>query len=200
VLGEHDYIDKRWMYEESMRMPLLVRYPNRIEAGSTTDLLVNNTDFAPTMLELAGAQAPAYMQGRSFASIFRGKRPENWRTATYYRYWMHLTHHDVPAHFGVRTRRYKLIFYYGRALPKYRGKKSMAWLADSFLVEPTPPGWEFYDLQNDPYELVNEYGNPAYQDVVARLKRQLRDVRAELNETDERYPDFRKVIEEHWDD
>lgn len=200
MLGEHDYIDKRWMYEESMRMPLLARYPKLIRAGSRTDLLVNNTDFAPTMLELAGAKPPSYMQGRSFASIFRGEEPANWRKATYYRYWMHLTHHDVPAHFGIRTKRYKLIFYYGRALPKYRGKKSMSWLAKSFPVEPTPPGWELYDLKEDPHELVNQYANPGYRTVIAELKKELRNVRAELHETDERYPDFQAVIDEHWND
>lgn len=200
MLGEHDYIDKRWMYEESMRMPLIIRYPPEIKAGARTDLLVNNTDFAPTMLELAGVQYPRYMQGRSFAAALSGEEPEDWRKATYYRYWMHLTHHDVPAHFGVRTRRYKLIFYYGLALPQYRGRKSMTWLAKSFLVEPTPPGWEFYDLQADPRELVNQYRNPAYREVIAELKNELRRIRAELNETDERYPDFQKVIDEHWND
>ncbi|UCD52604.1 MAG: sulfatase-like hydrolase/transferase [Phycisphaerales bacterium] len=200
MLGEHDYIDKRWMYEESMRMPLLVRYPKMIAAGSRTDLLVNNTDFAPTMLELAGAEVPHQMQGRSFASMLAGREPETWRTATYYRYWMHLTHHDVPAHFGIRTKRHKLMFYYGRALPKYRGRKSMGWKPISYPVEPTPPGWEFYDLQNDPYELANQYRNPRYANLIAQLKEQLRRERARLNETDDRYPDFQQVIDEHWDD
>ena len=200
MLGEHDYIDKRWMYEESMRMPLLIRYPKMIEPGSRTNLLVNNTDFAPTMLALAGAKPPDSMQGRSFAPALRGKRPENWRKATYYRYWMHLTHLDVPAHFGIRTVRYKLIFYYGRALPKYRGRKSMSWLADSFAVEPTPPGWEFYNLKQDPQELVNQYRNPEYRNVIADLKRELLKVRTELNETDEQFPDFQSVIDRHWAD
>ena len=200
MLGEHDYIDKRWMYEESMRMPLIVRYPPMVPAGTRTDLLVNNTDFAPTMLDLAGVRVPDSMQGRSFATALEGERPEDWRTATYYRYWMHMTHHDVPAHFGIRTPRYKLIFYYGRALPKYRGRKSMPWLEDSFLVEPTPPGWEFYDLQEDPHELVNRYDEPAYSGTIAKLKQELKRVRQELNETDADYPEFQKVIDEHWDD
>lgn len=200
MLGEHDYIDKRWMYEESMRMPLLVRYPKMIAAGARTDLLVNNTDFAPTMLDLAGAEVPARMQGHSFASMLAGKKPAHWRTATYYRYWMHLTHHDIPAHFGIRTKRHKLIFYYGRALPKYRGKKSMGWKPVSYPVEPTPAGWEFYDLQDDPHELVNQYHNPKYADLVARLKEQLRRQREQLNETDNDYPDFQKVIDAHWND
>jgi uncharacterized sulfatase len=113
---------------------------------------------------------------------------------------MHLTHHDVPAHFGIRTKRYKLMFYYGRALPQYRGKKSMGWKPVSYLVEPTPPGWEFYDLVNDPHELVNQYGNPKYADLIAQLKEQLRRERSQLNETDENYPDFQRVIDEHWND
>ena len=200
MLGEHDYIDKRWMYEESMRMPLLVRYPRMVRAGSRTDLLVNNTDFAPTMLELAGAEVPGLMQGRSFAGALAGREPVNWRTATYYRYWMHLTHHDVPAHFGIRTKRYKLIFYYGRALPKYRGKKSMSWKPVSYPVCPSPAAWELYDLKKDPHEVVNQYGNPKYVKVAAQLKEQLRREREALNETDAAYPEFQKVIDEHWDD
>ncbi len=200
MLGEHDYIDKRWMYEESMRMPLLVRYPPTIKAGSRTDLLVNNTDFAPTMLDLAGTAIPPQMQGRSFTSVLQGKPPTGWRTATYYRYWMHLTHHDVPAHFGIRTKRFKLIFYYGRALARYRGRQAMTWLPQSYRVEPTPPGWEFYDLQDDPYELVNQYGNPEYQDTIAQLKVQLRRERERLDETDDAYPDFKQIIDAHWND
>jgi uncharacterized sulfatase len=200
MLGEHDYIDKRWMYEESMRMPLVVRYPKMVRAGSRADLLVNNTDFAPTMLELAGVEVPRQMQGRSFASALAGREPANWRTATYYRYWMHLTHHDVPAHFGIRTKRYKLIFYYGRALPRYRGKKSMTWLRASYPVSPSPAAWELYDLKKDPFEVVNQYGNPKYAKVAAQLKAQLRREREALNETDAAYPDFQKVIDEHWDD
>ena len=200
MLGEHDYIDKRWMYEESMRMPLLVRYPKMIRADTRTDLLVNNTDFAPTMLELAGVKPPSQMQGCSFVAALRGRPPENWRTVTYYRYWMHLTHHDVPSHFGIRTKRYKLIFYYGRALPHYRGQKSMGWKPVSYPVAPTPPGWEFYDLRNDPHELINQYANPEYANLIAQLKVKLRHERAQLNETDEDYPDFQEVIDAHWND
>ncbi len=200
MLGEHDYIDKRWMYEESMRMPLLVRYPKMIKARSKTDLLVNNTDFGPTMLDLAGADVPARMQGRSFASALGGREPADWRTATYYRYWMHMTHHDIPAHFGIRTKRYKLIFYYGRALPQYRGKKSMGWKPVSYPVSPTPAAWEFYDLKKDPHEMVNRYGQARYKKIITQLKEQLRQERAALNETDANYPDFQKVVEEHWND
>jgi len=96
MLGEHDYIDKRWIYEESMRMPMIVRYPKLIKPGSRTDEIINNTDFAPTILDLAGIPKPNYMQGRSFVPLLKGEVPEDWRKATYYRYWMHMAHHDVP--------------------------------------------------------------------------------------------------------
>ena len=116
MLGEHDYMDKRWMYDEAMRMPFIMSYPAGIEAGSKSDLLVNNTDFAPTLLELAGGTVPDYMQGKSFARTTKGRAQDEWREGTYYRYWMHLVHHDVPAHFGIRTKDYKLIFLLRRSL------------------------------------------------------------------------------------
>ena len=111
-LGEHDYFDKRWMYEEGMRMPFFVHYPQIIKKGSRSDLLLNNTDFAPTMIELAGGEVPEYMQGKSFIRTLKGKAEKNWRTETYYRYWMHMAHKlGNPAHFGIRTNKYKLIFF-----------------------------------------------------------------------------------------
>ena len=85
MLGEHDLIDKRWMYDEAMRMPFIVHYPKMIKDGSRTDLLINNTDYAPTMIELAGGKTPDYMQGRSFINTLKGKEETNWRTSTYYR-------------------------------------------------------------------------------------------------------------------
>ncbi len=113
MLGEHDYMDKRWMYEESQHMPFLIRYPKTIAAGSTTDAIVENVDFAPTILDFVGLPTPDYMQGRSFKSIVEtGTEPDDWKDAAYYRYWMHLAHHDNPAHFGIRTKTHKLIFYY----------------------------------------------------------------------------------------
>ena len=199
MLGEHDYIDKRWMYDESMRMPLIMHYPNGIKRGSTSDLLINNTDFAPTMLTLAGGTVPNYMQGKSFAKVLKGEKPENWRTATYYRYWMHLVHHDVPAHFGLRTAEYKLIFYYGLPYDMSDiGKPSLAWLPQSFPIEPTPAAWELYDIKNDPYEVNNLYDHPNYQKIIADLKQQLQQIREELNETDQDYPHLQKAISRHW--
>ena len=196
MLGEHDYMDKRWMYDESQRMPFLVRYPKLIKAGSTSGDLINNTDFAPTLLELAGAQAPAAMQGRSFVNALAGEPLENWRTATYYRYWMHMMHHDNPAHFGIRTKDFKLIFYYGQAESEAtHGKPSMPWKKNSFLIEPMPPAWEFYDLQADPYENRNEYANPKYAETIAGLKSQLKQMREELGETDQSRPHIQRVID-----
>ena len=201
MFGEHDYQDKRWMYDESMQMPFIVHYPAQIKQGRRTDLLINNTDFAPTMLEIAGGRAPDYMQGRSFASELKGKTPRNWRKATYYRYWMHLIHHDVPAHFGIRTKEFKLIFFYGLHYdPSMNGKLSMTWLKKSNLIEPTPAAWEFYDLKNDPEETVNRYADPKYAAIIKELKGELRQLRIELNETDDKYPHIQKVIDAHWDD
>ncbi len=184
-LGEHDLMDKRWMYEEAMRMPFIVHWPDRVAAGSSNDWLINNTDFAPTLLEVAGDKAPETMQGRSFAAALTGKpKPDDWRTATYYRYWMHMAHSlATPAHFGLRTDRYKLIFFYGANL---KGENR------------TPATWEFYDLHKDPHEMHNEYGNAAYADVVAELKAELKRTREALGETDKQYPAIQKIIDENW--
>lgn len=190
-LGEHDYIDKRWMYEESMRMPLLVRYPKTIQAGSRSDALVNNTDFAPTMLAFAGVDTPGYMHGRSFKSILEtGQTPADWRDATYYRYWMHLTSLYIPAHFGIRSERYKLIFFYG----------SDAQGSGSIEKPRTPPGWELYDLAGDPNEMNNLYGNLAYAQVAADLKVRLRAMREQYDETDVDRPGVKKIIDQFWND
>ncbi len=186
MLGEHDYIDKRWMYEESMRMPFLVRYPKMIKPRTRTDEIINNTDFAPTILELAGVKTPGYMQGRSFVPLLRGETPADWPKSTYYRYWMHMAHHDNPAHFGVRTKEYKLIFFYGLNYKKGGPK-------------PTQPGWELYDMKNDPYEMNNLYGQTKYAAVVKELKAELLRLRKKYNETDDKYPHIQKVIEEYWD-
>ena len=187
MLGEHDLIDKRWMYEESLRMPFIVRYPARIAAGSTSAALVNNTDFAPTLLQLAGITPPAFMAGRSLLPIMDGKTPQDWRTATYYRYWMHMAHHDNPAHYGIRTRDFKLIFFYGLPLDA-PGAKPQA----------TQPGWELYDMRKDPHEMVNVYDDPAYADHVRRLKSELLSLKHDIGDTDERYPELMKVRQDHW--
>ena len=200
MLGEHDYMDKRWMYEESMRMPFIMHYPALAREGTRSAQLINNTDFAPTLIELAGGYVPDYMQGKSFAATVQGKPMENPREATYYRYWMHLVHHDVPAHFGVRTDDYKLIYYYSEHYnPEKYGTPTMTWMPESFPIESTPKAWELYDLKKDPEELVNRYTDPDYQGVVADLKAKLMSMREELREGDEVYPHLKEVIDTHWE-
>ena len=203
MLGEHDYMDKRWMYEESMRMPFIVKNVKSAQANTRTKAIVNNCDYGPTMLDLAGGKVPAYMQGESFKKVLQNPA-ETFHNATYYRYWMHLTHHDVPSHFGVRTDKYKLIFYYGaHYLPELYGQKTMGWKKDineSYPFEPTPAAWEFYDLTLDPGEVVNRYRDPKYQAIIAGLKQELIAQRKKYHETDEKYPNIQKVIDGHWED
>ncbi len=185
MLGEHDYMDKRWMYEESMRMPFLVRYPKAVKAGSRTDAIVENVDYGPTMLGFAGVRTPGYMQGKSFYDIcVSGKEPKDWKKEAYYRYWMHMAHHDNPGHVGIRTKDHKLILYYGCS---YEGENQ------------TPPGWELYDLKNDPGEVVNQYDNPKYDKVVKDLKRRLKKLRKRVGDTGKDFPKVEKVIDEFWD-
>ncbi len=202
MLGEHDYIDKRWMYEESMRMPFLVRYPKMIKHGIRTDAIVNNTDFAPTMIELAGGTVPDYMQGSSFKEILAtGSEPEGWQQETYYRYWMHMAHkHNNPAHFGIRTKDYKLIFYYGRDY-KNRNTDAQQWAHNPASMSDfeTPPAWEFYDLKNDPEEMDNRYDDDKYAPIIADLKSRLKQLRAHVKENDADFPEIQKVVNAHWD-
>ncbi|MEN8743316.1 MAG: sulfatase [Lentimonas sp.] len=198
MLGAHDLIDKRWMYEESMRMPFIVRDPRSGVSGERTDLLINNTDFAPTMIDLAGGKMPEYMQGRSFENTLKGLPETNWRTSTYYRYWMHMIHHWVPAHFGIRTKEHKLIFYYSRNYRPELEFKDFYWgnakSEYAGYLGPTPVAWEFYDLKNDPQETTNQYANPEYAAIIEGLKKDLHKQREALNETDELYPEIQQVI------
>ncbi|MCL7762775.1 sulfatase [Polaribacter sp. Z014] len=201
MLGEHDLQDKRWMYEESMRMPYIMHYPKMIKPKRVSDLLINNTDFAPTMIELAGGKTPDYMQGKSFINTLQEKEEEDWRTTTYYRYWMHIIHHYVPAHFGVRSNDYKLIFYYGKHyLPESEFSKHY-WAKSYVGVDKeTPHTWEFYDLKNDPEELHNRYNDPKYKEIIAKLKEELKEQRIELNETDKDYSEIQAIVNKHWND
>ncbi|MBC8869975.1 MAG: sulfatase [Planctomycetes bacterium] len=187
MLGEHDYIDKRWMYEESLRMPFIVRYPKAIESGTRSDALINNTDFAPMLLDYAGVKTPKSMQGRSFRSIMEtGKEPIDWRQATYYRYWMHMKHHYNPAHFGIRTKQWKLIFFYG--VDETPGKGAA----------PTPPAWELYDIQNDPLEMDNLHGHPEHAQTTNRLKEQLLATRVSVEDHDTDDPHIAEIVAKHW--
>lgn len=186
MLGEHDYQDKRWMYEESERMPFIIRYPASIAAGSRSGAIVENVDFAPTLLDFAGVKTPEQMQGRSFKSICEtGIEPTDWKKAAYYRYWMHMSHHDNPAHLGLRTKEYKLIYYYGV------GRDEKAWQ--------TPAAWELYDLRKDPNETSNVYDDPAYATVVLDLKKQLAERRRAIGDDGHDYPKVEAVVQEFWD-
>jgi len=152
-LGDHGWFDKRWMYEESLRMPLMVRWPGVIEPGSSSDDLVQNLDFAETFLDIAGTGIPDEMQGQSLVPLLKGTTPDDWRDAIYYHYHEFPGAHSVRKHYGVRTGRYKLIYYYE-------------------IDE-----WELFDLREDFEELNNVYGNPEYASVVERLKNKLKQLR-----------------------
>jgi len=159
-LGEHGFFDKRYMYEESLRMPFVVRYPGVVKPKSVNKDMVLNIDFAPMFLDFAGKPTPREMQGRSFRPLLEGRTPKDWRTAMYYRYWMHMADHGVPAHYGIRTRRYKLVYYYGKPLG-----------SAGALPQETPPEWELFDLEKDPHEMNSVYGDPK----LAKIQKQLTD-------------------------
>ena len=184
-LGENDYQDKRWAHDPSMRMPFIVRYPGSIRGGTRSDAIVENVDYPALMLDFAGIPRPSSMQGRSFKSICEtGKEPADWKKAAYYRYWMHMAHHDNPGEMAIRTKTHKLIYFYGA---DYEGKNQ------------TPPAWELYDLSTDPSELHNVYDHPAYFKVREELKKQLALLRRDIGDDGSHYPACEKVVQEFWD-
>jgi len=173
-LGENDYQDKRWAYDKSMRMPLIVRYPPAIAAGTRSDAMIENVDFPALMLDYAGVDIPESMQGRSFRSICEtGREPENWKQAVYYRYWKHMAHHDNPGEMAIRAKRHKLIYFCGC---DYEGGNQ------------TSPAWECYDLFKDPEEWNNVIDHPEYRETVASLKDQLARLRKKLGDDCSHYP------------
>jgi arylsulfatase A-like enzyme len=174
-LGDHGWYDKRFMYEESLRMPFIIRYPKSIRPESVNDDIITNVDFAPTFLHYAGIDLPSEFQGTSFDTLLEGSTPEDWQQSMYYRYWMHLAHHHVYAHYGVRTKRHKLIYYYADALGQ-----------PGAIDETKPPEWELFDLDKDPNELNNVYHDPAYADIAQELRTELRRLQEKIN--DEPYP------------
>ena len=185
MLGEHDYQDKRWMYEESQRMPFLVRFPHAIPAGQKLDAIIENVDFAPTLLDFAGGAVPDDVQGRSFRSLLEtGLEAADWKQEAYYRYWMHMAHHDNPAHMGIRTKTHKLIYYYGC---NYDGGYQ------------TPAGWELYDLRNDPQETRNLYNDPTQASLVADLKQRLKVARKRSGDDGSHFPQCETIVQEYWD-
>ena len=161
-LGEHGWFDKRWIYEESLRTPLLVRWPRVVQAGSVNKDIVSNLDFAETFLDLAGVPIPSDMQGRSLVPLLKGQTPGDWRKSLYYHYYEFPGSHHVRRHYGVVDGRYKLIHFY----------------------EPDVNEWELYDLQSDPKELRSVYGEPEYASVQKRLRAELVRLRKELKVPD----------------
>lgn len=179
-LGQHDYFDKRWMYEEPLHMPFLMRYPQEIQPGSINDDICLNIDFAPTLLDYANVEIPISIQGESFRSNLKGETPDNWRRSMYYRYWMHMAHHDNPAHYGIRTEDYKLIFFYGLPLDANGAVQN----------KPVEPYWEFYDLRNDPNEMNNLYGNSTYLETIEALKKELEELKRKYLDEDKNYSEL----------
>lgn len=169
-LGEHGWFDKRFMYEECMRMPVVIRYPKSIKAGSTSSALAMNVDFAPTFLDYAGVEIPADIQGRSLRPVLdnQGKTPDDWRKAAYYHYYEYPAEHSVKRHYGIRTQDFKLIHFYNDV-----------------------DEWEMYDMKADPREMNNVFGQPEYADKQAELMQLLADTQKQYGDTD---PDEKEVI------
>ncbi len=160
-LGDHGMYDKRFMYEECLRMPFLVRWPAGIKAGAVAKAMALNVDFAPTFLEAAGLQTPADMQGRSLVPLMKGHTPADWRTSMYYRYYHDPGDHNTRAHYGVRTATHKLISF---------------WKSGQ---------WELFDLVHDPGELHNLYGQPGHEQTTAELKAELMRLKQALGDEDQ---------------
>nr|MCU0404592.1 DUF4976 domain-containing protein [Chitinophagaceae bacterium] len=159
-LGEHGWFDKRFMYEESMRTPLIIRYPTLIRQGTVNDYLVQNLDYAPTIIDFAGGKVPDDMQGKSLVPLLKGEVTKSqWRKSLYYHYYEYPAEHSVYRHFGIRTERYKLIRFYN---------------AENY--------WELYDLEKDPQEMNNLAQDTKYSPVLSDLKKKLRDLIIEVKD------------------
>ena len=170
-MGEHGWFDKRWIFEESLRTPLLVRWPGVVQPGSVNRDMVSNVDFAETLLDVAGVSVPAEMQGRSMVPVLQGRTPSDWRKSFYYQYYEYPGPHHVARHYGVVTDRYKLVYFY----------------------EPEFNYWELFDLKKDPLELTSLYGKPEVQQVQKELHTELARLRSELKVPDQDPEITRKV-------
>ena len=195
-MGEHGWFDKRFMYEESLRTPLLIAYPGHIQPGTVCNKLVQNIDYAPTFLDLAGVSKPKELPGRSLTPLFKaGDKVKGWRNSIYYHYYDYPTYHMVRKHDGVRTDRYKLIHFYGEGgldavkenkyqrQPGTREHGCMTYLTSLGYFEPKDSAVnynELYDLQADPHELNNLYGKPGYEKITKQLQKQLNDYRKSI--------------------
>ncbi|WP_396635367.1 sulfatase [Maribacter sp. R77961] len=180
-LGEHGFFDKRLIYEESLRMPFVIRYPKELKAGRRIDDIILNIDFAALLADYAGIEKPSYVQGKSFRANLNGETPEKWRKQMYYRYWLHSP--DRPAHFGIRNERYKLAFFYGQGLDKKGTSKTT-----------TDTNWEFYDLRKDPNELYNAIDDKQYVARIAEMKLELVKEREKYKDSDSDYPVMQDIL------
>ena len=156
-MGEHGWFDKRFMYEESFRTPLLARLPGGMK-GDIPEM-VQNIDHAATFLQLAGVEIPEDIQGESYLSLLKGEKPKDWRKSLYYHFYEYPGEHAVKRHYGIRTERYKLIHFYHDI-----------------------DAWELYDLQEDPSEMDNIYGDEKYADLVDSLKVELRKLQEQYDD------------------
>ena len=193
-MGEHGWFDKRFMYEESFHTPLIISYPGHVKEGTECNQLVQNIDFAPTFLDLAGVKKPTEMSGRSLRPLFKGTNVKDWRKDLYYHYYDYPTYHLVRKHDGVRNERYKLIHFYGKGSDRavqenkyqrtpgtseyytYQSLKQINYFRDDADID----YYELYDLQTDPDELNNIYGKPGTEKVTKQLLKRLREYRKEL--------------------
>jgi N-acetylglucosamine-6-sulfatase len=163
---------------KALRMPFLIRYPQEIQAGTVIDELASNIDIGPTLMNYSHAVWQHKVDGRSFMGLL-ADGISDWENVIYYRYWMHMAHHDNPAHFGLRAKEYKLICFYGLPLD-----------ATGALPDPTPASWEFYDLQHDPAEMNNIYGDPASTAIIEEAKQRLFAIKRTVGDDDSTYPEL----------
>jgi arylsulfatase A-like enzyme len=173
-LGEHGFFDKRFIYEPSVKMPLIIRYPGHIKPGSVNKDIVTNIDFAPTLLDLAGIKTDHKMQGSNFAPLLSGKTPGNWQKAMYYHYYEFPYWHHVQPHYGIRTDRYTLAHFY-------------------YNVDV----WELYDNQKDPEQIHNLIDDPAYAEVVKDLKAQLKQLMIKFDDN-KSLEEFRAITDKNF--
>ncbi|MFW5831785.1 MAG: sulfatase [Prolixibacteraceae bacterium] len=158
-LGDHGWFDKRWMYEESLRMPLIIKWPEVTNMASKDNHIIQNTDFAATFLDIAGIEIPEDIQGKSIVPLLKNEKPNNWRDVAYYHYYAWPDWHMVQPHYGIRSDRYKLIHFY------------------------TTDEWELFDLKNDPDEMQNVYSSPDYSDIVSTMTEKLKKERIAIGDT-----------------
>lgn len=185
-LGEHGFFDKRLIYDESLRMPFVIRYPKEIPAGKRIDDIILNIDYPSLIADYAGLDNPTSMQGRSFRENLKGNAPNNWRKSAYYRYWQHYP--VRPGHFGIRNEKYKLAFFYGQALNMTGSSK-----------ETTKPAWEFYDMEKDPNENHNAYHDAEYSEIIKVMKIELKKQRKLIGDSDTDYPKMREIFSSYWE-